>query len=227
MKKQLITLLSLLIITLFCWSCGGNSENSSESRQEKTREEEDNMVDDEIENPQEAMQQAMKEIEKVVEESGIGKVEPVNFRTLKELLPESVAGIDKTNSEGEKSGAMGIKFSKAEARYEEDGKRIDITITDMGSMSAGGMGGMFAAGWLMAEIDRESDNEYEKTTTYDGHKAYEKYNNSRKNGEISVMVAGRFLINVEGDDVPMDDIKEALEEIDLDELESMKDEGKE
>ena len=226
MKKHLIKLTGFVIVALFCWSCGGSSENTNEySNEEKSNEEE--MVDDEIENPQQAMQQAMKEIEKAVEETGMGKVEPVDFRTLKDLLPESVAGIDRTNSEGEKSGAMGIKISKAEARYDADGKRIDITITDMGSMSAGGMGGMFAAGWLMAEIDRESDKEYEKTTTYNGHKAFEKYNYDRKRGEISVMVAGRFLVNVEGDDVSMDDIKEALEEIDLDDLEDMKDEGKE
>ncbi len=227
MKKHFINLLGLLMLAIFCWSCGGSSESESSSNQEENTSREENMAEDEPENPQQAMQQAMKEIEKAVEETGMGKVEPVDFRTLKDLLPESVAGIDRSSSEGEKSGAMGIKVSKAEARYDEDGKRIDITITDMGSMSAGGMGGMFSAGWLMAEIDRESDKEYERTTTYDGHKAYEKYNYDRQRGEISLMVAGRFLINVEGVKISMDDIKEALEEIDLDELESMKDEGKE
>jgi len=226
MKRSFYYLITLFLFSILCYGCGGSSsEKTYDESDESSNPNEETVSDDVFDNPQETMQQAMKEIEKAVEESGVGKVEPVNFRTLKELLPGSVAGIDRTEASGEKSGAMGIKLSKAEGKYREDDKRVEITITDMGSMSAGGMGGMFAAGWLMAEIDRESDSEYEKTTTFDGHKAYEKYNSDRNRGEISVMVEGRFLVQVEGNNVSMDDLKDALNEIDLDELESMKDEG--
>ncbi|MBT32995.1 MAG: hypothetical protein CMO01_25330 [Thalassobius sp.] len=226
MIKTLKFLFLITTISALCWSCGGSSsENNSEEYTEEEIEDEQSMEEKIKENPAAAMKEAMKEMTKAVEESGMNKVEPVDFRVLKDLLPDEVAGIDKTKSEGEKSGAMGIKMSKAEAKYEGDDKKIDITITDMGFMSAGGLGGFMSAGWLMAEVDRESDTEYEKTTTINGYKGFEKYHFDNKRGEISVMVAERFLVQITGRNVSMDDLKDALDDIDLDELEDMKDEG--
>ena len=48
-------------------------------------------------------------------------VEPVDFRDLKAMLPESIGSMKRTAAEGEKSGAMGIVVSHAEGRYENDG----------------------------------------------------------------------------------------------------------
>ena len=230
MIRELKFLFLITSITILTWSCGGSSsENSSEEYNDSEESTSDTKsLEEKIkENPAAAMKEAMKEMEKAVEESGMNNVEPVDFRKLKDLLPDEVAGIEKTKSQGEKSGAMGIKMSKAEANYEEDEKQIDITITDMGFMSAGGLGGFMSMGWLMAEIDRESDTEYEKTTSFNGHKGFEKYNYERKRGELSIMIADRFLVQIEGDKVSMDDMKDAMDDLDLDELEDMKDEGME
>lgn len=41
------------------------------------------------------------------------------------------------------------------------------------------------AAWSMIDRDKETENGYEKTTTYKGNKAYEKYNSKNKNGENS------------------------------------------
>lgn len=81
---------------------------------------------------------------------------------------------------------------------------------------------MGMAAWSMASIDKETETGYEKTTEYKGHKAFEKYNTQSKNGEISVIVANRYIVQVEGRDVDMDKIKSVLDDIDLDKLADIK-----
>ncbi|AFH50834.1 Hypothetical protein IALB_3131 [Ignavibacterium album JCM 16511] len=153
------------------------------------------------------------------------KVNPVDFRDLKALLPEKIANLKRTNASGEKSSAMGINISKAEADYndEQGNKSIDVEITDLGSVS--GLTAFAAYGWYMADIDKETENGYEKTFMYKGNKAFEKYNNSSQNGEISVLVAKRFIVELNGNNVTMYELKSALDMIDISKLESMKDIG--
>ena len=129
----------------------------------------------------------------------------------------------RTSAEGEKSGAMGFVFSDAEGRYEaEDGGRISIKITDLG---AGGVAAMAAFGWMIAEVDRETENGYEKTTTIKGNKGYEKYNRQGRDGEMNLLVAGRFMLEVNGSNTAMEAIKDALDKVDLGKLEQMRNVG--
>jgi len=100
---------------------------------------------------------------------------------------------------------------------------MTIKITDIGSMT--GLAGMTAYAWSSVNIDRESDNEYEKTGTLGGYKSHEKYNKSSKSGEVSVLVGDRFVVDVNGDNVDMNAIKGALGKVDLGKLNSMKGEG--
>jgi hypothetical protein len=44
-------------------------------------------------------------------------VDPVDFRKLKDLLPETLAGMSRTEATGEKTGAMGFTVSTAQAKY--------------------------------------------------------------------------------------------------------------
>jgi hypothetical protein len=148
-------------------------------------------------------------------------VEPVNFRDLKALLPEDLPGLKRTDARGEKTSAFGVNVSEAEGRYEsEDGKSVEIKIMDFGSMS--GFVGMTATAWAFADVDRETDSGYERTTTYNGYKAFEKYDNSDQSGEIQVIVAKRFLVTTQGNNIAMDAIKGALRAVDLGKLASMK-----
>ncbi|MDZ7934632.1 MAG: hypothetical protein U5M51_06655 [Emticicia sp.] len=81
---------------------------------------------------------------------------------------------------------------------------------------AGALMGM--AAWSMIDMDKETENGYEKTTTYKGNKAYEKYNSKNRDGEMAVIVAKRFVVTVKGRDVEMDKIKETFDDIDLGKL---------
>jgi len=150
------------------------------------------------------------------------KVEPVDFRELKVLLPESLPGLTRSNVEGERSGVMGVDVAVASAQYtNESGTSIDIKISDMGSLT--GPMRLATLGWTIAQIDRETDEGYEKTTTFNGYKAFEKYWTASKHGELNVLIEGRFVVEVDGNDCDMNQIKDAAGKIDMGKLAAMKD----
>jgi hypothetical protein len=152
------------------------------------------------------------------------KVETVDYKELKGMLPESLPGMKRTDATGEKTAAMGMQISHAEGRYSSDqGASTTIKITDIGSMT--GLAGMTAYAWARVDVDREGDNGYEKTSTFNGYKSHEKYDRASKSGEISVLVGDRFVVEVDGNNVEMDAIKSALGKVDLGKLNSMKGQG--
>jgi hypothetical protein len=209
MVKKLFAL--ALFSCVFCfYSCG-------EKKTEPQKEESANKND--LEN----FADKMKEVSENFNEGK--KVTPVDFRELKSLLPESIGDLKRSNLEGEKVAAMGMNISTANADYNDADNNIsiDIKITDLGSVS--GLSGLAAYGWYMVDIDKENETGYEKTITYKGNKGYEKYDNEGKHGELNILVAKRFVVEANGNNVSMDQMKTAVDMIDVGKLESWKDVG--
>jgi hypothetical protein len=155
--------------------------------------------------------------------SGSVKVEPVDFRTLKELLPETLAGMKRVGSEGSRTNVMGVASSKAEATYEDGrGGRIVLEVTDVGTLS--GVTAM-ALAWVNVEIDKEGDSGYERTTTVSGRKAYERYDRASRTGALDVIVAGRFIVGAKATGVEVKVFKDAVAKLDLARLEALKQQG--
>jgi hypothetical protein len=147
-------------------------------------------------------------------------VEPVDFRELKALLPETLVGLKRTKSEGEKSAALGIASSKAGAQYgEEAGKRLELEIVDMGTLK--GVGAL-ALDWLGVSIDRESDDGYERTSMFEGCRMHEEFSKSSGRGATTLIVADRFIVKAEGTGLSAEEMRRAVAAVDRKKLESMK-----
>jgi hypothetical protein len=199
-------------------------EEAAEKMKQKTEDlaEVTEDLEEEMEESKEDMEEAMEEMQKAL--GGGKKVEPVSFRLLKELLPEDLPGMKRTGISGEKNAAFGMTLSEAHAKYAaEDGGMIEIKITDMGSIS--GLVGMSRFAWANNEFERESDDGYEKTTTFEGYKAIEKYTVSNQKGELQIIIGKRFVVDVDGRRVEMSQVLDAARTIDLEKLESLKDEA--
>jgi hypothetical protein len=154
---------------------------------------------------------------------GSASIEPVDHRELQALLPESVAGMKRTGSEGSRSNLVGITASHAQADYGDGkGASLSIEITDMGSLT--GVTAL-AFAWVSIDIDRQSDVGYERTTMIGGRKAYERYSRAERKGELDVLVASRFIVSVKGTDMDMKSFKDVVAKIDVDRLEKLKDKG--
>jgi hypothetical protein len=222
MKKTYAEWLALCCVLLLALACGQTIDQKQLEEASKKMEEAGKKMEEAAKQGGEGFGEAMK---KMGEAMTAGKrVEPVDFRMLKGLLPESLPGMKRTDAKGEKTAAFGINVSKAEGTYQADsGANIDISISDMGSMT--GLTAIAAYGWAMADIDRETDTSYEKTTTYSGHKAHEKYEKSAQHGEIEVLVGNRFVVELNGNQISMDELKAALGKVDLGKLDGMKMQG--
>ncbi|WP_370722149.1 transposase [Fibrella aquatica] len=200
--------MATLAFMLCCTACGGNDD-------EKTKDTDNDEASASIEGTLKAAEEMAKQVE---ENQKNGPVETVDFRKLKELLPAEADGLPRKNAEGEKNGMAGFTFSTATGRYEnsDDTENIDLSIVDTGG--SGAMMGM--AAWSMVDMDRETEAGYEKTTTIDGNKAYEKFDNAGKSGEIAMLVNNRFVISAKGRGVDMAKLKSVLNDVDLDKLKS-------
>ncbi|TAE54428.1 MAG: transposase [Bacteroidetes bacterium] len=205
MKPTILTVCTL--IALVCSACA-----SKESETEKAERE----AKEQIEKLPESMQ-GVAEALRNVQEKGEGS-QPVNFRELKELLPSRTGGLAQTNSEGQTAGSMGFTISQANAEYEEGDKRISISIVDAAGTGAVVMG---MAAWTMTTVDRESSDGYERTGTFEGHKSYEKYDKGSESASLSLFIANRFIVSVDGSKVSMDDVKGAAKDINLRKLEGL------
>lgn len=157
--------------------------------------------------------------------NGGKKVETVDYKVLKDMLPADLPGMKRSEATGEKNAAMGITIANAEGRYKNDdgSQSMHVKITDIGSVT--GLAGMAMFAWASTEIDRETETGYEKTSTFNGFKSHEKYDKSSKSGELSTIVGGRFVVEVSGNGVEMNAIKDAVAKVDLKKLEGMKNVG--
>ena len=203
--------------------CGQNTTEKQLEEASKKMEEAGKKMEEAAKQGGAGMGEAMKKMGEAFGAATGKKVTPVDFRELKALLPEVLPGMKRTRAEGERAAAMGLNISKAEGEYEKEGSNIRISLMDMGTLS--GMAAMATVGWALAEIDKETETGYEKTSTYQGYKSHEEYNRSSKDGEVTVLVADRFVVEVRGNNLPMEAIMAALGTVDLTKLAAMKAKG--
>lgn len=201
-------LLAICAFTLTLTACGGG---------DKTEKADDDGTSVSTTGTLAAVQEMAKQAEEAQKN---GPVETIDFRKLKDMLPIEAVSLTRKSASGEKNGAAGMTFSTATARYEnaDNSQNIELTVVDAGGTAM--LMGM--AAWSMIEVDKEDDNGYERTTKMGDYKAYEKYNKTDKSGETSVLVKNRFIVTAKGNGIGPDDLKKAIEAIDLDKLAELK-----
>lgn len=220
MKSLRLLLVPFMVVSMI--SCSGSSTEDPNNTQEEPGSTNGGGIAGALGNLAKNLEDAAKAAEELANKN----IDPVDFRTLTDMLPASVAGLSQVDKSGEKSGISGMATSFAEARYEDaDGsQRVTVKITDVGSMTS-----LIAFGmaWMNMVIDKESTNGYERTTKIDGHPALEKFEQGEgySNGEVTVVVVNRYIVEVTGNGVTMDNLKSALDDVDLSKLASMKEEG--
>jgi hypothetical protein len=164
------------------------------------------------------------------------KVEPVDFRKLKELIPAEVAGLKRTRNEGQKLKLGEFSMSNAEATFEnpppeeanETGDanadapappRVEVNITDYAA-TQGGAG--LAAVWATSEIDQETDNGYQKTVKVAGQPGFETWDGEGKSGTLQISVAERFIVTVNTTGLPAEKMQEIAKALQIEKLAKLK-----
>jgi hypothetical protein len=150
---------------------------------------------------------------------GGSQVESLPPDRLKSFVPAELAGLSRSSISAERSGAMGIQISQANATYSnESGRQVRLEITDAGT--AKGLLGL--ASWAGVEGEKEADGRYEKTFREDGKLIHEEWDSNGSSGQYAVVVGDRFTVQLDGEAASIDELREAMAELDLDGLEELK-----
>jgi hypothetical protein len=140
---------------------------------------------------------------------------PIKGEELQTLLPASLwGGFTRTAVQSSDQKLGPITVAKAKAVYVAPKSRITLQVFDMG-----------AAGSLADELkpNAESDNAhgYAKLGLVDGRMTSEQYDRDAHSGSYGVVVAGRFAVKADGEQVAIGDLQKAVKAIDFDRLEAM------
>jgi Yip1 domain len=166
--------------------------------------------------------QAMGQVMGALSGAGAGTtIEALSVETLQTLVPETLAGMPRQSISAERNSAMGMQVASARARYGDDAHGVKLELTDTG----GAAGFMALAGWANIEKTSEEGSRTERVGRDGDRMVKEVWDSASKSGEYTVVVANRFIVEVQGNAGSIADLKAAASTVDLARLESLKNEG--
>jgi hypothetical protein len=150
--------------------------------------------------------------------SGGKGVDPVQLDQLKPLLPDTFAGLPRTETRADRSGVKGFMVAKAEGIYGAGGKRVNLEVTDTG----GAAGFVGLAAWAGVQGEHEDSQRREVTRQEGDRMVHEVVNKHGGSNEYTVVVAQRFIVSATGSGVDLDTLKSGVNAVDLGKLQSLK-----
>ena len=149
----------------------------------------------------------------------------VDFRRLKEMMPEELVGLKRTDNSGEKISMGEYKVSVARADYgkendeSENPPSINVEVTDFGATPS--MGEAMAV-WAKLDIDQEGDDGYQKTVKYADQPGMENFQTDGKHGTLQIYVANRYIISITTSNLDAENLKKIAEAYPLKKLAELK-----
>lgn len=145
-------------------------------------------------------------------------VTAIGWDVLEAMIPKTAAGLPRTNAAEDRSGLGDLGFSHALGIYEKANKRVELQILDSGNKK---VILTTMASWYKRTINEQDENGFEKTTTVKGFPAIEKANKANNSSEIGVVIKDRYIIMAIGQGVPLEDLRKAVDGLDLQKLADM------
>lgn len=145
----------------------------------------------------EQMAQGLQQMAQGFQQMAQGAAKPVAYEELKALVPE-VSGWTRGEVRGEQQSMGGFSVSRAETRYRRDDSSIELEITDtaLSQLLLAPMSMFLAAGY-----EERSDDGFKRSTKIGGHPGVEEWNVKSKRGEVTTLVANRFIVKGTGRDI--------------------------
>lgn len=202
-----ISLTLLLAITMILSACKSDASKATDAKDEA-----ESHIDN-TNDPSFAVKKAMEALG-----SDGNAHPPVEHRKLKDMLAEEIHGFERAEYSSQTAGAFGFNISLAEANYVTADRSIKVSIADTGGA---GMAVMSMAAWSSLEMDKESQDGFERTSTYKGNKSFEKFTKSNNTSELAIIVAKRFVVSLDGTNCDVNDLKKFADDLDVEQLTKM------
>jgi hypothetical protein len=151
--------------------------------------------------------------------SGGKGVEPLQLDQIKPLLPETFAGLPRTDLRTERGGMAGFVMAKAEGVYgDASGKQVELEVVDTGGV-AGIMG---LAAWVGVQGERENSERIERTRREGNRVVHEEVSKRGGMNKFALVLNDRFIVSAEGNGVDIGTLKSGVASLQLAKLESLK-----
>jgi len=138
------------------------------------------------------------------------KLTPLSLDELKAALPEQIMGANRDNMEATKMAGL-ANFSKADYKM-NDSTEVELTIFDCAGTEGAGYYNM---AFLGMSFEKDDENEYTKTTDFNGDKAIESCQKKSNHCEFTFFGKERYMITLKGDNVGMDQLKKIAGDLNL------------
>lgn len=151
------------------------------------------------------------------------KAQSIDFRKLKEWMPTELNGLKRTECNGERNKINDMSITQCSATFKKEDKEgapeIQVQIIDYSNAEfAKGL----SAAWTAVEIDKESDDGFEKTLKVKGQPAMLRWQKENKHGEVQVLVGSRYIVTVTTENLPAEQVSKVAEGLALDKLADLK-----
>jgi len=144
---------------------------------------------------------------------------PFPYETLQSFLPEQLHKWQRKSIQGENTGTGGINISEAKAMYQQDSSLLEISILDLGSIR--GVSILTSNDWTNKQMERSTDEEYEKSGHFNKFPCYEKENYLHHTTHFAILVHERAIVQLQSKNVPISELKQVCGLLKVDELEAM------
>jgi hypothetical protein len=148
------------------------------------------------------LEKATAEMQKMSED--LQKLPPLSLDQLKAMIPEELMGGKKSSYNA--TSAMGAGVVNAEYKI-NDSTDIKLMVYDCAGPGGAGIYSMQYLG--MFNMESENEHEYTRTIDFNGGKAIEKCQKDRNDCSLTYFTGTRFLVELEGDNVGIDGLKQA------------------
>jgi len=138
------------------------------------------------------------------------KLTPLSLDELKAALPEQIMGANRDNMEATKMAGL-ANFSKADYKM-NDSTEVELTIFDCAGTEGAGYYNM---AFLGMSFEKDDENEYTKTTDFNGDKAIESCQKKSNHCEFTFFGKERYMVTLKGDNVGMDQLKKIAGDLNL------------
>jgi hypothetical protein len=145
----------------------------------------------------------------------------VDFSKLLPLLPEPPAGWAAEKAEGSTDDASGAALTTAHRDYKK-GEADNAPITSISILDSAGNPDYVATTTAAWKESSSTGEGYAKPVAIDGNPGYETYENEGKHGTLSVMVANRYLVQIESQGQEAKELQEWIKRVDLKKLAGIK-----
>jgi hypothetical protein len=196
-------ILPCLVAACLLIACNSNKSKDSTTTEETGKEKTstETTSDNKSTSAADEMQKRMEELK---------KLPALSTEQIKAMLPEVLAGMKRSSFSANSMAGYGV----GEASYKSDDgeKSMRLSVYDCVGDAGAGFYSLMYWGWNM---ERQDDNGYEKTTTFNGGKAIEKYEKGSERYTLTFPASNRLLVSVEGEKIGLDALKQAAGSLNL------------